>query len=711
MTPRSLALTVLASVAFATGAAWAKPVQTDHVEAELIAERTAIEPGKPVQLGLRLKMDNEWHTYWRNPGDTGLPTTIAWKLPRGFTAGDIEWPAPRRIDIATLANYGYDDEIVLPVTLSTKAALKLGQSVPIKAHAEWLVCREQCIPGAADLELQMRVMDKSDADPKWSALFAKAKKDQPRAADDWKWAAHKAQGADGRIDIVWSASSDATPAKVQFFPIAEGVIEPAAAQKLYRLADGRLRLNVQLAKQAAVPASIDGVLTAASGLKVAGEDVRAVSVRTNVGPSNILASGGTPIGAGVAYAAGAQGGATTLGFALILAVLGGLILNLMPCVFPVISLKVLGFAQQAHGKARIIRIHALVFAAGVIASFVALAVIVLTLRESGQNIGWGFQLQSPVVITSLAILFFLLTLNVAGFFEVGTLVPGRVASMQPKNPYLNSFLSGVLAVVIASPCTAPFMGAAVGYALSQPVDEALAVFFALGVGMALPYLILAWFPAWQKKLPKPGAWMVWLKQLLAIPLAATVIWLAWVLAQQSGADAFARLAFVLLLLGMVIWLMRGRQLRRSVQVALAAIALVGAVVLAVPLFEDTPAAAVNASTAASDVWQPWSPQSVEKHLDAGHPVFVDFTAAWCVSCQANKKLVLERSDTIKMFNDRKVVLMRADWTRRDPEITAALAGFGRSGVPVYALFRPGKDTLVLPELLTDAILRDATKNL
>ena len=711
MTLRALALTLFLAVAFTTGAAWAKPVQTDHVEAELIAERTAIEPGKPVHVGLRLKMDNEWHTYWRNPGDTGLPTTIAWKLPKGFAAGDIEWPAPHRIDIATLANYGYDSEIVLPVTLSTTAALKPGQSVPVKAHAEWLVCREQCIPGAADLELELRVMEKSDADPKWSALFAKAKQDQPRAADDWKWAAHKAQGADGRIDIVWSASSDTTPTKVQFFPIAEGVIEPAAAQKLYRLADGRLRLNLQLAKQAAVPASIDGVLTAASGLKVAGEDVRAVSMRANVGPSNILASGGTPIGSGVTYAAGAQGGAASLGFALILAVIGGLILNLMPCVFPVISLKVLGFAQQAHGRARVIRIHGLVFAGGVIASFVALAVIVLTLRESGQNIGWGFQLQSPVVITSLAILFFLLTLNVAGFFEVGTLIPGRVASMQPKNPYLNSFLSGVLAVVIASPCTAPFMGAALGYALSQPADEALAVFVALGFGMALPYLILAWFPAWLKKLPKPGAWMVWLKQLLAIPLAATVIWLGWVLEQQSGADAFARLAFVLLLLGTVIWLMRGRQLRRSVQVAFAAIALVGAVVLAVPLFDDPPPEAVKSATAASDVWQPWSPQGVEMHLDAGHPVFVDFTAAWCVSCQANKKLVLERSDTIKMFNDRKVVLMRADWTRRDPEITAALAGFGRSGVPVYALYRPGKDTLVLPEILTDSILRDATKNL
>ena len=703
----------------------AKPVQTDHVESELIAERTAIEPGKPVVVGLRLKHDHEWHTYWRNPGDTGLPTTIQWTLPNGFTASDIEWPAPTRIDVATLANYGYEGEIVLPVTLKTPATLAPGASIPIKAHAEWLVCKEQCIPGAADLHLELKVAATADIDSRWAKLFSKARTDVPRIADNWKWTAHKAMagksGADGRIDIVWTpADGSAAPSKVQFFPHAEGVIEPSARQPLYRLADGRYRLNLALAKDAKLPAMIEGVLTSANGWPKEGEGkVRAIAVAANVAGPNVLASGGTLVDAGFTHSGGGQAGGMGFGLALVLAMVGGLILNLMPCVFPVISLKVLGFAQHAHGRLRVIRTHGLVFAAGVILSFVLLAAIVLSLRASGHEIGWGFQLQSPVVITLLAILFFLLTLNIAGFFEVGMLVPGRVASAQMKNPYLNSFLSGVLAVVIASPCTAPFMGAALGYALAQPADEALAVFTALGVGMALPYILLAWFPKWQKKLPKPGTWMVWLKQLLAIPLAATVIWLAWVLAQQSGVDAFARLAFVLLMLGTTIWLMRSRQLRRAIQLGLAAIALIGAIVLAVPLFEDQPlpsqgstgATAATGATATSGVWQPWSQQAVDRHLDQGRPVFVDFTAAWCVSCQANKKLVLDRDATIRMFNDRNVVLMRADWTRRDPEITAALQTFGRSGVPVYALYRPGKDTVVLPEILTDAILRKATDSI
>jgi thiol:disulfide interchange protein DsbD len=715
----SIGLTAIAAIATAafSSSAVGKAVQTDHVEAELVAERTAIEPGKPLRVGLRLKMDPEWHTYWRNPGDTGLPTTIQWTLPPGFSAGDIEWPAPQRIDVQSFANYGYENEVVLPVTLSAPPTLALESPVvPIKAHAEWLVCREQCIPGAAALELELKSANASDTDKRWAGLFSKAKSDLPRLADDWQWAAHKGLGADGRIDLIWAPPATATaPRKVQFFSHAEGVIEPAAKQTLYRLPDGRLRLNLVLAKQATgTPASIDGVLTSASGWPKTGEgSVRAICFRTNVDGARALAAGGTPVDAGVTFASGAQAGATTLGFALALAFVGGLILNLMPCVFPVISLKVLGFAQQAHGSTRVLRIHGLAFAAGVIASFAVLAGIVLLLRASGQQIGWGFQLQSPAVITALAILFFLLTLNIAGFFEVGMLVPDRVAAMEARNPYLNSFMSGILAVVIASPCTAPFMGAAMGYALAQSAAEAMIVFGALGLGMALPYLVLAWLPAWQQRLPRPGAWMVWLKQFLAIPLAATVIWLGWVLAQQSGADAFVRLAFVLLLLATVVWLLQGTILRTGFRYGLAAVTLAGAIALAWPLF-DEPFPIENASATASNTpatvagdWQPWTQKALDKLVDDGKPVFVDFTAAWCVSCQANKKLVLERGETMKLFSDRSVVLMRADWTRRDPEITAALASFGRNGVPVYALYRPGKTTLVLPEILTAGILREA----
>jgi thiol:disulfide interchange protein DsbD len=463
-------------------------------------------------------------------------------------------------------------------------------------------------------------------------------------------------------------------------------------------------LSKQLAQ---TPAAIEGVLATASGWgKGTLEGARAMLVRTSVGgalPASL--QGGTPLDSGVTFAAGARQGTMGLFAAIALALVGGLILNLMPCVFPVISLKVLGFAQQAHGKLRIIRMHGLAFAAGVVLSFVALAGIVLALRAGGQDLGWGFQLQSPAVVTALAILFFLLTLNVAGFFEFNTLVPDGVAAFEARNPYVNSFLSGALAVVIASPCTAPFMGAALGFALAQPPVEALAIFVALGLGMALPYLLLAWYPAWLKRLPKPGPWMVWLKQLLAIPLAATVIWLGWVLAQQAGADAFARLLFVLLLLAVGLWCARQQLMRRNVSRMLAVAAVLFAAWVAWPLVDDAEAA--GATSSAIGDWQPYSRARLDDLVNAGQPVFVDFTAAWCVSCQANKKLVLERDDAINAFAEKKVVLVRADWTRRDPEITAALAEFGRSGVPVYALYRPGKSTLVLPEILTPGSLREA----
>jgi len=399
--PARLAACALSLALCAPTIALAKPVLTDHVEAELVAERNAIVPGQPLRAGLRLRMDREWHTYWRNPGDTGLPTTIAWTLPPGFSAGDIEWPAPKRIDIVTFANYGYENEVVLPVTIATPASIAPGMNVPLRAHAEWLVCREQCIPGSADLELGLPVATTSDVDSRWSALFAAAKRDAPRPAGDWHWSGHKGQGGQGdRIDLVWTPAAGApTPSSIQFFSYAEGVIEPAAKQALYRLPDGRLRLNLQLAKTATtLPASLEGVLTSATGWPAANEgNVHAIEFAARV-DAIPLAAAGVPVDTGVAFASGAQSQATTLWFAIALALAGGIVLNLMPCVFPIISLKVLGFAQQAHGRKSVLRAHGLVFAAGVVASFAVLAGIALALRASGAQVGWGFQLQSPVVI-------------------------------------------------------------------------------------------------------------------------------------------------------------------------------------------------------------------------------------------------------------------------------------------------------------------------
>ncbi|MEO8133582.1 MAG: thioredoxin family protein [Betaproteobacteria bacterium] len=712
---RTFLIACLALLAAASGSVWSKAVQTDHVEAELVAEQNAVVPGKPLLAGLRLKMDEHWHTYWRNPGDTGLPTVIRWQLPTGFKAGEIDWPAPQRIDIGPFANYGYENEVVLPVRIEVPEGIAPGTRIPIKAHAEWLVCREQCIPGEAELDLDLVAATSSQADGRWSGLFAQASANRPVRIDDLNWTAYR---TGQRIDLVWTPRAGAaTPSQPQFFPYAEGLIEPAARQALYRLSDGRLRLSLAVARQpTATPAELEGVMTEMSGRERAARSdpaanvPRAIQVVARIdGTLPADAQGGTALNSAVSFASGAEPNAIGLAAALALALVGGLILNLMPCVFPVISLKVLGFAQQAHGHSSVIRRHGVVFAAGVVASFLVLAGIVLAVRAGGEGLGWGFQLQSPAVVTVLAVLFFLLALNIAGFFEVGMLLPSSFAAFEARNPYLNSFASGVLAVVIASPCTAPFMGAALGFALAQPIGASLSVFVALGVGMALPYLLLAWFPRWLKHLPRPGPWMVWLKQLLAIPLAATVIWLGWVLAQQAGVDAFARLLFVLLLVTVALWCSRQRLMSRAVSRVLALVAVGCAIWTAMPLIDDaTPA---TPSQTRIGEWEPYSRARLDELGQAGRPVFVDFTAAWCVSCQANKKLVLERDETLRAFADKNVVLMRADWTRRDPVITAALSEFGRSGVPVYALYRPGKSTLVLQEILTAGAIREALQSL
>jgi thiol:disulfide interchange protein len=385
----------------------------------------------------------------------------------------------------------------------------------------------------------------------------------------------------------------------------------------------------------------------------------------------------------------------------------------MPCVFPVLSLKVLGFA--AHGESgAAMRRHGIAFAAGVIVSFWLLAAILVALRAAGAQLGWGFQLQSPAVVTVLAILFFVLALNLSGVFEVRQLLPSSIARWNAKNPYVNDVLSGVLAVVVASPCSAPFMGAALGYALTESVAVTWITFTMLGVGMALPYLVLAYFPNWRSKLPKPGPWMVRLRQLLAFPLYATVLWLAWVLGAQLDNNAVARLGAVLLLIAFALWAWRMQNGGGRAWGVGALAALATAVVVGLPVVASSggPTREVSAGAAADEgTWQRYTPDRVAQLTSAGRPVFVDFTAAWCVTCQVNKQLVLNTGAVQDAFAQRKVALVRADWTRRDPAIGEALAALGRNGVPVYVLYRPGQGPLLLPEVLQQRMILDALATL
>jgi thiol:disulfide interchange protein DsbD len=692
----------------------AQPVKTPHVEAELVAARTALTPGAPLLAALRLKMAPGWHTYWQNPGDSGLPTTLAWTLPDGVTAGTIEWPAPMLLPVGPLANIGYEGEVLLLTELRPGASLAKSAPVTLKARADWLVCKEICIPEGADLTLTLPVAADAAADPRWDVPLtaARAALPQPLAAG-WQLAA-QGEGATVTLTLTPPAGAAAAdPGALQFFPFAEAQVEPSRPQKLTREGGAfKLALPVAVTYTGGFT-RVAGVITAANGFDGA---ARAATI-------DVPLAGAVTAGPKAALAAAPvlnltppapAGDRLTLAAAVLFALIGGMILNLMPCVFPVLSIKVLGFATH-HDSASTLRREAGAYAGGVVLTFVVLGLGLAALRAAGEQLGWGFQLQSPGVVTALAILFFVLALNLSGVFEFGQLAPSGVAGWSAKNRTVDAFGSGVLAVVVASPCTAPFMGAALGYALSGSTAITLAVFVALGVGMALPYVLLAWFPGWRRRLPRSGAWLGRFKQLLAFPLYATVIWLAWVLGTQRDNDAVLRLLAVLLAVGFVLWTWRIVRTGGARPWGIAGLAaLACAAVLAWPLFgadSEAAAPAKGASAAESGDWAPFTPTVVAELTGAGRAVFIDFTAAWCVTCQVNKRLVLNTADVRRGFAQSNVALVRADWTRRDPAITAALTALGRSGVPVYVLYRPGKAPLLLPEVLQQQVILDALATL
>ena len=667
-------------------------VTTAQVRAELVAHAPeGLAAGKPVWLGLKLEHKPHWHTYWKNPGDSGLPTTLDWTLPAGVTAGDIEWPTPVKLPIGPLLNYGYEGTLLLPVSLNLPAGFA-ADTLQIKLRADWLVCKDVCIPEGGDFVLQLPV---HAATAGHAALFAAARAALP------VWVAGAQASAAVQTDSLQLRVSG-LPAAWQgkplvFFPETSGVIQNAAPVQ-GAWSGGQWTARVPLDPQrSASPSALPAVLTApgeAAGLQV-----------------NFAVAGAWPVAAPLAPALPSLGNAEvaavtaaqalpSLGWALLFALAGGMLLNLMPCVFPVLSLKVLGFATQAHGgQRRALLAGGLAYTAGVVVSFVALAGLLLALRAGGEQLGWGFQLQSPAVVAVLAALFTLIGLNLAGVFEFGSVLPSSLTAARLRHPALDSALTGVLAVAVASPCTAPFMGASLGLAVTLPTAQALTVFAALGLGMALPYLAASAWPALARMLPRPGAWMAHFKTLMAFPMFATVVWLVWVLGQQTGIDGAAALLLLLLALAFAAWALGspalGRQARRGFGVA-------AIVLMAAALFWAAPSLRQEAVASAKtvDAWQPWSAEKVTQAQAAGQSVFVDFTAAWCVTCQFNKRVTFANAEVRTAFAQHQVLLLRADWTRRDAAISAELARLGRSGVPVYALYSP---TATSPRLLSEIL--------
>lgn len=730
-----LALMLLAALAGRTGLA--QPVRVDAVEVELVAQQDAAVPGATALLGLRIRHDPHWHTYWRNPGDSGLPTQVALALPEGWKAGPIVWPAPHRIFVGPLANYAYEDEIVLPMPVEVPAAAAHGR-VRVRSDVQWLMCKDVCIPGEAKLSLELPVA--ADARPgRHAELFRRAAADTPSAQ-----VAVRAHLADGRLSLGFDRPAART---AEFFPYAEGWLNAPAPQSLHRLGDeGGGRWLIELQPVAGVDAAAlrnAGFDTGPVGvLRIDGQpfEVRATLTAEPPGAGTLVSTAqGAPdprassgagtgvgsrllgaLGAGPALP-GAQPSLTLLTAALF-GVIGGLILNLMPCVFPVIGIKVLGFARHAQSHRADSRRGALAFGAGVLLSFWALAGILLALRAAGEAVGWGFQLQSPAFVAAMALLFVLIGMNFAGVFEIGlglTRLGNADARVAGSGNLTGSFGSGVLAVLVATPCTAPFMGSALGFTLGRSVPEVLTVFSAIAVGMALPYLFFGFFPRALAWLPRPGRWMESFRQFLAFPMFATAAWLAWVLGLQAGIDAVLALAIGAVLVALAAWLY-GRFVQagkaaahRVLAGALGAVALVVGVWLGLPSAAAPtaqPGAAGAAAAARDDAWEPWSEARVAQALSAGRGVFVDFTAAWCVSCQANKALVLTRDPVASEMRARGVVQLRADWTNRDPAITDELARHGRNGVPLYLVYVPGEPApRVLPELLSAGMVMEALR--
>lgn len=688
-------------------------VNTGQVEAELVSEVKTIRPAQPFWVALRLKMAPHWHVYWINPGDAGQAPGIDWTLPEGFQAGEIQWPYPKRVWMDEFVNFGYEDEVLLMVQITPPDDLDPEQVVELKAAAEWLVCKDVCIPESGEVSLSLAVQDgPPETDPQWLKAFAETRARLPLTQSDWQ-----IEAAVEDSSLVIAATPPAwfsgTLGKTTFFPYEEFLIHNAAEQGFEKAGDS-YRITVPLAvAREDLPEKMTGILVTDSGWRGEGSE-KALEIAV-------------PVAAKLRAASGTRGGSglNSLLLALGFAFVGGMILNLMPCVLPVLSLKILSFVQQAGEDRRKVFHHGLMFTFGVLASFWVLAGALLLLRAGGEQLGWGFQLQSPSFIVFLAVFLFLFGLSLFGVFEIGTSLMGVGQNASAKSGGFGSFMSGVTATVVATPCTAPFMGSALGFALSQPALVAMLIFTALGLGMAAPYVVLASSPALMRFVPKPGLWMESLKQFMGFLLMATVIWLTWVLGNQAGVNAVVLLLFVLLFVSVGGWILgrwgnpvKEKRTRLTAQIGAALLILVPLYLFIanLDLFAVTPSANGNPAAAKSGEgisWQPFSPQLVQELRNQGKPVFIDFTASWCLSCQVNKKVAFGSLEVQEAFARLGVNALIADWTSRDETITRALAEFGRNSVPLYVLYGsdPKREPLILPELITPGIVLEALKEI
>ncbi|HOW26899.1 MAG TPA: protein-disulfide reductase DsbD family protein [Elusimicrobiota bacterium] len=675
------------------GGASVLPDEKSHAQVTLVSEVASLRPGTSFWVAIIMKMDPGWHTYWKNPGDSGLPARLRWNLPEGISAGPVAWPYPEKIANGSLVTFGYKDQVVLLVRLETSPRLPEGNA-RVSLRLDWLECADICLPAHTDLQLTLPVRHAPPRiDQDRSALFSAARFRLPLESSDWGVRAERDHKT-VRLRLTPPADASLLPDRIDFFPDEPTLIERIDTGHLRRRTGGYVLEYDLSTLSGEKPANLRGVLVASGGWR--GPDSEpALLVDVPLVPVSESSDG--------------------LGLAVLFSFLGGLLLNLMPCVLPVLSLKILGFVKHAHGERGVIRRHGLVFTGGVILSFWVLAGLLLLLRSGGEQLGWGFQLQSPVFVVCLTLLFLLLGLNMMGVFEVGVSWAGASSLAAVHSGYTGTFLNGILATVVATPCTAPFMGSALGFALAQPVGVAMMVFTSLALGLSFPYLLLSFNPALLRYVPKPGRWMLILKQVMGIFLLLTSLWLLWVMKQQVAGGVLLRFMLSLILVGGAAWIFgRGtgfdrsestRRLASGTAILLIAVGLAWGIHLVKKPVEKTVAPGSSEGLA----WEPFSEQRLDGLRQQGLPVFVDFTAAWCLTCQVNERTTLRSERVIRLFKERGIHALKADWTTRDDSITRALQRYDRSGVPLYVYYAPGphREPLLLPAMITPSTLIDA----
>ncbi|HYX38990.1 MAG TPA: protein-disulfide reductase DsbD domain-containing protein [Oligoflexus sp.] len=641
-----------------------------HVQVQVLSSELSLRPGQTQTFAIRFVLDPHWHVYWQNAGDSGQAPEMQWSKPSGLKASEFSWPMPQRIQVGPFYNFGYEGEVLLPFSVTVPNSVT-GTSLDLEVLVKWLVCEEECIPGQNLFSWSMPIQQGKKPEPgPWQAVIQKSLEQAPQGHVRAELATPSTPDTlSFKLD---PANLPAELRLVEFFPL-----QGTGMQNVPPLLTD-LTLSVP---KSSVPSS-----QPLSGLVIfedkAGQRLSYVMslAEPTASPENLW----------------------TL---LCLAFLGGLILNIMPCVLPVLAIKILSLVRETGENQRKVRLGSLAYGLGVVLSFLGLAGLLLVIKAGGEAVGWGFQLQSPAFIAALALLFFLMALNFLdliqpwnAFTRLGNVGTSRTGSG-------GQFLSGVLAVIVASPCTGPFMGIAVGSALTRSPLESCLIFLFIGLGFLSPFIALAWIPGSRRLLPKPGMWMETFRQLMAFPLLLTILWLLWVLEKQSGMDGVLWVLTAFVGLGFCAWLWL--QVKSKAPRAWMVMTFIILLLCGVAIQQQKHAVATSSGQVGkvvADVWQPFSADSLVSARQKG-PVFIDFTAAWCVTCQVNKTLVLNRDDVQKAFKDQGIQLMRADWTDYNPEITRMLASLGRQGVPVYVLYRDAtSEPVLLPEVLTPDLL-------